>query len=691
MPAGCGAPAAGGLPRLREKMRPNNLPRASAFQKKPDPKTPSPAAVIQVGYRAGTRSPPPPCHHPARVQGCGDPNPDRRGPQHLSVSLLATPLRWGPGFLQPSVPVEMGSCPKSPSTGALRGMQCREAALDAAPGEPPPQLAAASPSSLEKAACSVVLLENGAASGQRALGVNLQLRASPSVPRSPQPRGPPGQHQAFRAQKLQAPGAACPEQHVALGQPRRALIEALSVLIFNPSCLPHGGHSPQRLVLAPALRDVLGPDTPSRKGPGGGGDTNSCSVALAGSPPPSVGPSTGLGRGGRSWGQARRAGRRSRERGGCGRGCPTAPCKLQQPLPGNVLAGGTRASKQTRAAAVGRRAGSRLPSALSHPRAAACAPPCAAWWRRGSAPRCGARAAAGGSVPIPCRWEGGRSWEPGGQRGSAAGGQGRSSLPPPPAPRRVFRGLSGCLRQCHGAGNLWGHQGAQGLEEKGESMRCASAAPKGAWDRCTVSGRCCQHAHGVAAEEPRGHSSRSVPTSGDPGRRFLEQGFAWNSDAHVVQNSLAPASGAPCKSHLPAQAGMRPGPFPVAPAARGRRPVPQPCRPKGSSKPRDPQAGRGRSSWDTAAQLCQCLRLFWLSQASAQQPSLGGHQRHKSVCSQTKVEAEIQNKPERRKALPPVSFHTSSPGQPFFHPSHHQIQHRSRGRTAPLSPGTWEG
>lgn len=80
-----------------------------------------------------------------------------------------------------------------------------------------------------------------------------------------------------------------------------------------------------------------------------------------------------------------------------------------------------------------------------------------------------------------------------------------------------------------------------------------------------------------AAGEPRGHSSCSVPTSGDPGRRwvffFLSRGFAWNSDAHVVQNSLAPTSGAPCKSHLPAQAGQAAAalghvgaePFPRAP------------------------------------------------------------------------------------------------------------------------------
>lgn len=47
---------------------------------------------------------------------------------------------------------------------------------------------------------------------------------------------------------------------------------------------------------------------------------------------------------------------------------PQLLCKWQQPLPGNVLAGGTQASKQTDAApAVGRRAGSRIPSALSHP------------------------------------------------------------------------------------------------------------------------------------------------------------------------------------------------------------------------------------------------------------------------------------------------------------------------------------
>lgn len=54
-----------------------------------------------------------------------------------------------------------------------------------------------------------------------------------------------------------------------------------------------------------------------------------------------------------------------------------------------------------------------------------------------------------------------------------------------------------------------------------------------------------------AVEEPWGRANRSIPTPGDPGRHFSEQGFAWNSDAHVVQNSrLAPASGAPRKSHL---------------------------------------------------------------------------------------------------------------------------------------------
>lgn len=38
--------------------------------------------------------------------------------------------------------------------------------------------------------------------------------------------------------------------------PRRPLTEALAGLIFNPSCLPHGGHWPQQLTLAPLPRDM---------------------------------------------------------------------------------------------------------------------------------------------------------------------------------------------------------------------------------------------------------------------------------------------------------------------------------------------------------------------------------------------------------------------------------------------------
>lgn len=78
---------------------------------------------------------------------------------------------------------------------------------------------------------------------------------------------------------------------------------------------------------------------------------------------------------------------------------PRLLCKWQQPLPGNVLAGGTQASKQTDAApAVGRRAGSRIPSALSHP----------AWQSKGGV-RCGehppARSREKGKTPSqisPC-------------------------------------------------------------------------------------------------------------------------------------------------------------------------------------------------------------------------------------------------------------------------------------------------
>lgn len=89
----------------------------------------------------------------------------------------------------------------------------------------------------------------------------------------------------------------------------------------------------------------------------------------------------------------------------------------------------------------------------------------------------------------------------------------------------------------------------------GERAGTGGPCHRGGWVVARVPPTC------QAAGEPRGHSSCSVSTSGDPGRRweffffFFSRGFAWNSDAHVVQNSLAPTSGAPCKSHLPAQAG----------------------------------------------------------------------------------------------------------------------------------------
>lgn len=111
-----------------------------------------------------------------------------------------------------------------------------------------------------------------------------------------------------------------------------------------------------------------GPATPSWKWLGRGGDTSPGAHGGTGGSRPSWEPSVG------SWGApggGRGCGAGVRHRplwpGGCGMS-PWLLCKRQRLLPGNVLAGGTRASKQTDAApAVGRRAGSRFRSALSHP------------------------------------------------------------------------------------------------------------------------------------------------------------------------------------------------------------------------------------------------------------------------------------------------------------------------------------
>lgn len=152
------------------------------------------------------------------------------------------------------------------------------------------------------------------------------------------------------------------------------------MLIFNPSCLPHGGRWPQRLTLAPLPRDVLQPLSGAESGhpflerAGQGGHTSprclrGCWLVCAprGSP-------AWVSRALREGDAGARAGmwHWPLQLGGPRSGLShKLLCKRQQPLPGNVLAGGTRASKQTDAApAVGRRAGSRFPSALSHPGAA---------------------------------------------------------------------------------------------------------------------------------------------------------------------------------------------------------------------------------------------------------------------------------------------------------------------------------
>lgn len=81
--------------------------------------------------------------------------------------------------------------------------------------------------------------------------------ACASAPMSPGWR--PQESPPSQLQKPRVPGRGCPEQHVALHRPHHPLIEALVVLIFNPSCLPRGGRWPQWLALAPLPRDVLQP------------------------------------------------------------------------------------------------------------------------------------------------------------------------------------------------------------------------------------------------------------------------------------------------------------------------------------------------------------------------------------------------------------------------------------------------
>lgn len=157
--------------------------------------------------------------------------------------------------------------------------------------------------------------------------------------------------------------------------PRRPLTEALAGLIFNPSCLPHGGHWPQQLTLAPLPRDMpqalggTGTGHPFLERAGGGTGAPAAPGVAGGSCPSWDTGSLGVLGDGTTWVRSRRVALAFAAGGGHGPDCPPwLLCRRQQPLPGNVLAGGTRASKQTDAApAVGRRAGSRFPSALSHP------------------------------------------------------------------------------------------------------------------------------------------------------------------------------------------------------------------------------------------------------------------------------------------------------------------------------------
>lgn len=83
------------LPRLRDwEAPPNSLRSTSTPPKFPPPNSPGPAAAIQVGYRAGTASPPPPC----RELGVSW----RRGPKSSQTlgqepQTLVTPLILGRG------------------------------------------------------------------------------------------------------------------------------------------------------------------------------------------------------------------------------------------------------------------------------------------------------------------------------------------------------------------------------------------------------------------------------------------------------------------------------------------------------------------------------------------------------------------------------------------------------------------
>lgn len=131
-------------------------------------------------------------------------------------------------------------------------------------------------------------------------------------------------------------------------------------LIFNPSCLPHGGWARWPRSPGTCHSHHGGPATPPWS-PLGRGVTQGVSLSLVGAQ---------RGSPGRSRRDRRVRGRREAPAfvpGGV-RDVPPAPVQTAAALPGNVLAGGTRASKQTDAApAAGRGAGSRPRSALSPP------------------------------------------------------------------------------------------------------------------------------------------------------------------------------------------------------------------------------------------------------------------------------------------------------------------------------------
>lgn len=274
------------------------------------------------------------------------------------------------------------------------------------------------------------------------------------------------------------------------------------MLIFNPSCLAHGGHWPQ----------LQGPATPSWKGLGGDMSPRCpwghCVMAHV----PWGSPAGGLGQ------------------GDVGTGllclCPEGEAMVRAVPP---------ALPQTAAAAARECPGRRDPGLKANRRRRV-------GWEKGRKPR--------SHCPIPPGAGGSAAWREPGQ-----GWQ-----------RETLTQTSPVWGLRSGSHDAKGHQGHPAWcsplgREKGKWAQWVM--PWGGWVRATEPLEL-QWFHLQGPRQARGWFFLLLFFP------LWSQGFAWNSDAHVVQNSPAPTSGAPCKSHLPVQAGQAPPHshrFPGAPAA----------------------------------------------------------------------------------------------------------------------------